>query len=85
MIWEVGIKVFDDTYHQDPERPAPIPVTLEAGKVMGFMLGYCDADSPEGREHFVGDVVIEPVDGDRNRGYIDADVFARIQLVDEMP
>ncbi|MEM1412690.1 MAG: hypothetical protein AAGH19_10070, partial [Pseudomonadota bacterium] len=48
-------------------------------------LGYCDADSPAGREHFVGDVDIEPVDGDRNRGYIDADVFATIHLVAAPP
>lgn len=82
LTWEVAIAVFDDSYHQDPKRTPPSPVTLEAGKVMGFMLGYCDADSAGGREHFIGDVAIEPVDGDRNRGYIDASVFAPIKLLD---
>ena len=58
-----------------------MPVKLEAGKSMGFMVSYCDSDSTAGREHFMGDVLIEPVDGDRNRGYIDAGVFGSIQLV----
>ncbi len=82
VVWEVAITVFGDDFHDDPNRPQAAPRTLEAGKVMGFMLAYCDADSPAGREHFYGDVVVEPVEGDRNRGYIDAGVFARITLVE---
>ena len=34
------------------------------------------------REHFIGDVDVEPVNGDRNRGYIDASVFGTIHLLD---
>ncbi len=82
LTWELKITVFGDDFHDDPDRPQAKPVALAAGKVMGFMLAYCDADSPAGREHFMGDVAVEPVDGDRNRGYIDADVFGRITLVE---
>lgn len=82
LVWEVEITVFGDDYHDDPDRPQASPVTLHAGKNLGFMLAYCDADSPAGREHFLGDVAVEPVDGDRNRGYIDASVFGTITLVE---
>ena len=75
VYWEVEITVHDD---QQP----PQPVSLSSGKELGFMLAYCDADSPAGREHFLGDVDIEPVDGDRNLGYIDASVFGNITLVE---
>ena len=48
--------------------------------ILGLLVAYCDADGPEGREHFMTDVEIAPVNGDRNRGYIDAGVFGRITL-----
>ncbi|MEM1412441.1 MAG: sugar-binding protein, partial [Pseudomonadota bacterium] len=32
VTWEVAITVFGDDYHQDPERPPPMPRTLSAGK-----------------------------------------------------
>lgn len=84
IYWEVAISVFADDY-VDPsgDTPSPSrPLTLEAGKTLGFMLAYCDADDGAGREHFVGDVAIEPVNGDKNLGYIDASVFGRIKLVE---
>ena len=46
------------------------------------MVSYCDSDRTAGREHFMGNVLIEPVNGDRVRGYIDAGVFGTIQLVE---
>ncbi len=74
IYWEVRIAVFSD---RDGELHRE---SLAAGKIMGLMVAYCDADGPEGREHFMTDVKIAPVNGDRNRGYIDADVFGRITL-----
>ena len=74
IYWEVRIAVFSDRdggLHRE---------TLSAGKIMGLMVAYCDADGPEGRKHFMTDVEIAPVNGDRNRGYIDAGVFGRVTL-----
>ena len=77
VLWEVAIKVFDDSFRTDePTRP----VSLTADKTMGFMLAYCDNDGSEAREHFVGSHEIEPVNGDKNLGYIDAGVFGTIRL-----
>ena len=76
ITWEARILLY-------PEG-SDTPARLEAGKLVGFMLAYCDADDPNGRQHFVGDIEIEPVDGDRNRGYIDASVFGRVRLVESL-
>ncbi len=84
IYWEARIAVFGDDY-RDPgggEAAPVLPTRLAAGKTIGFMVAYCDADGTDGRQHFVGDVEIPPVNGDRNRGYIDASVFGRITLVD---
>ena len=78
VLWEVSIRLFDDGFHPDKLNQA---VSLSAGKTMGFMLAYCDNDGSEEREHFIGSHEIEPVDGDKNLGYIDADVFGSIRLV----
>lgn len=84
IYWEARIAVFGDDYRDPgPGGAAPVlPVRLTAGKTIGFMAAYCDADGTDGRQHFVGDVEIRPVNGDRNRGYIDASVFGRITLVE---
>jgi len=86
FYWEVKITVMGDDY-QDTyaagQKAQSIP--LKAGMTMGFMLAYCDSDGKiesGGREHFMGDVDIAPVNGDRNLGYIDASVFGRITLVE---
>jgi len=78
IIWEVALKLYDKTF--DPEKKTK-PVTLFAGKKIGFMLAYCDNDGSEYREHFMGSHDIEPVNGDKNRGYIDASVFGELTLV----
>ncbi len=76
LIWEVRLQVFAQG---SPEQP----VLLHAGKRLGFMLAYCDSDQPgAGREHFVGDIEIAERDGSRNLGYLDADVFGVMRLVD---
>ena len=83
VVWEARITVFGDDYRDEaPEGEVSRPVRLFPGKKLGFMVAYCDADDSSGRQHFVGDVVIEPVNGDRNRGYIDASVFGEIRLVE---
>jgi len=79
IYWEVKLSVFGDDYKDDNDKARP--VKLKTGKTLGFMLAYCDSDHGPEREHFIGDVDIEPVNGDRNRGYIDAGVFGSIHLV----
>jgi len=40
--WEIGLKVFPDTF--DENVKTNVPVTLTAGKLLGFMAAYCDND-----------------------------------------
>jgi len=83
LIWEVALSLYPDTFkesYQRGERRAK-PVRLKPGKKIGFMLAYCDADGDKGREHFMGSHEIKPVNGDKNLGYITADVFGEIVLV----
>ena len=77
VLWEVAVKVFDDSFERGKDNQ---PVELTAGKTMGFMLAYCDNDGSDAREHFIGSHEIEPVNGDKNLGYIDAGVFGSIRL-----
>ena len=80
VIWETAIDVYPDTF-KDEDNTAT-PVKLSAGKEMGFMLAYCDSDGNQGREHFIGSYDIPAVDGDKNRGYIDASVFDSLILIE---
>ena len=78
IVWEVALDVYADNYVDDADDNSP--VTLAAGKIMGFMLAYCDNDGSELRENFIGS---EPIpSGPKDRGWIDADVFGALLLVD---
>ncbi|GAB3024599.1 CBM9 family sugar-binding protein [Bowmanella dokdonensis] len=77
MVWEVAIRLFDDAYKDGRANP---PLALQAGRKIGFMLAYCDNDGSPEREHFVGSADILPVEGDRNRGWLDAGVFESFVL-----
>jgi len=57
------------------------PVILSLGKTIGFMLAYCDNDGSKIRESFIGSTPIKAVNGDKNLGYITADVFDKIKLI----
>ena len=74
VYWEARIAVYGEG--ADTARK------LTENETLGFMLAYCDADTANGRDHFFGDVEIDPVNGDRNRGYIDASVFGKLTLVE---
>lgn len=87
IYWEVEITVWGADYRDSYEAGQAVakPVSLQPGQTMGFMLAYCDSDGMiegHGREHFMGNIEIEPVNGDRNLGYIDASVFGHITLVE---
>lgn len=78
IIWEVAIRLYANDYKQGSDNK---PLTLTTDKVIGFMLAYCDNDGSEVREHFMGSHEIEPVNGSRNLGFINADVFGKITLI----
>ncbi len=73
--WELLIRIFDDSYQDDKENT---PVVLSANKKIGFALAYCDNDTSETRENFIGSVFVPGED--KNRGWIDAGIFGTIVL-----
>ena len=78
VVWEVSIDIYTDAYRDgagDNQRQS-----LAAGKVMGFMVAYCDNDGSELRENFIGSEVAA---GDhKDRGWIDAGLFGTLELVE---
>lgn len=54
---------------------------MSLGKKLGFMLAYYDNDGSKEREHFIGLTDIKAVNGDKNLGYITADVFQQLLLI----
>jgi len=76
VVWELAIQVYSDQYEDD--SPENTPVVLEAGKVMGLMLAYCDNDGSEIRENFIGSESV-PF-GKKDRGWIDAGLFGKLVL-----
>jgi len=78
VTWEVSIDIYSDAYRDGASDNRP--QRLSAGKVMGFMVAYCDNDGSELREHFIGS---EFAAGDhKDRGWIDAGLFGTLELVD---
>ena len=77
LIWEAKIGFFDSIATLSPSE-------LKAEQIFGFMLAYCDADGQGSREHFMGSTPITPIDNDKNLGYKTADVFAKMQLNNEI-
>ncbi len=78
LIWEMAIDIYGDDYRDDSDDNQP--QELSAGKVMGLMVAYCDNDGSEIREKFIGS---EYAAGDhKDRGWIDAGLFGKLQLVD---
>ncbi|MEO1339186.1 MAG: sugar-binding protein, partial [Myxococcota bacterium] len=59
---------------------ANTPVTLSAGKRIGFSLAYGDNDGHQRRENFMGSR--ENHGANNDAGYINADVFGRVLLVE---
>lgn len=86
ITWELAISVYDDSFSyktiKGKKHFSGQAVKLFAGKKLGFMLAYCDNDGSKEREHFIGSTAITPVNGDKNLGYITADVFDTLYLVD---
>lgn len=80
VTWEASFEIYPDTYRDGAGDNQPL--TLSAGKVMGFMVAYCDNDGSELRENFIGS---EYAAGDhKDRGWIDAGLFGTLELVEEL-
>jgi len=75
-IWEVKISLFDDTYGDDKENT---PLKLQVDKNIGFALAYCDNDNSTERENFIGSIYVEGED--KNKGWIDANIFGTLKLI----
>lgn len=76
VVWEVAIDIYADAYVDGAHDN--VPVKLEAGKVMGLMVAYCDNDGSELRENFVGSEAVPS--GPKDRGWIDAGLFGKLVL-----
>lgn len=79
IVWEVSLEVHDASFSVSGASNSR--VSLTDGKTMGFMLAYCDNDGSKEREHFIGSQSIEAVNGDKNLGYKNADVFGELKLL----
>jgi hypothetical protein len=75
--WELALKIFDDSYVYGAENT---PIVLTHGKVLGFSMAYCDNDGSSARENFIGSKYLPQ--NQANDGYINADVFGTLNLVD---
>ena len=53
---------------------------MSAGKILGLMLAYCDNDSSELRENFIGSESVPT--GPKDRGWIDAGLFGVLKLTE---
>ena len=83
VIWELAIKIFDDKFDDKKHSNITSLIKLKKGKTLGFMLAYCDNDGSLQRETFIGSTEISPINGDKNLGYITADVFEKLTLIDK--
>ncbi len=82
-VREFSLIVYNDTYTEENKEAAR--VKLQAGKVMGLSVAYCDNDHPEKdpkvRDNMYGSVV-EPSPG--NLHWMNADYFGTAELTDDL-
>jgi len=76
LVWELSIDIYTDAYKDQATDNQT--VELYAGKIMGFMVAYCDNDGSELRENFIGSE--SALGGAPDRGWIDAGMFGKLIL-----
>ncbi|GAA3518537.1 hypothetical protein GCM10022393_35820 [Aquimarina addita] len=76
-IWEFEVSVFDDTYEEGKTND---PLVLTKNQKIGFAIAYNDNDQSKERENFMGSVFVPGED--KNQGWINADIFGTILLVE---
>ena len=74
-IWETKILIFDDSFSNNVTDQ---PVKLRPNKKIGFALAYCDNDTSEHRENFIGSIFVPG--NDKDRGWKDASIFGTLLL-----
>lgn len=79
-VWEIRVKIFADHNGYVPSEEAAARIKLAAGKIMGFTPSYIDNDGNGRRDHFMSSVNT-PGHQD-NQGYLNADAFGSIMLID---
>lgn len=77
-IWEHKIYLFEEASFKENEKNTPLQ--LKANNKIGFALAYCDNDGSKERENFIGSTFV--AGEDKNQGYINADIFDTIQLIE---
>ena len=75
--WELRIRIYGDDY---ADWKTNTPLTLFAGKLMGFSACYIDNDGSSQRESMMGSV--DTQGHKNNQGYLDASVFGSMLLVE---
>ena len=74
-IWELKISIYNDNYNDNATNTS---IELNSGKKLGFAIAYCDNDRSKTRENFIGSIFVKG--DDKNKGWIDANIFGTIIL-----
>lgn len=75
--WEAAFDVYTDKFvFGAASNPKAV---LEAGKIMGFAMAYCDNDGGTARQSFIGSEIVAGTD--KNQAYKNASVFGKLTLV----
>lgn len=75
-FWELAVLIYPNTF--DDLKTDNQPIELNAGKVLGFSMAYCDNDTSETRENFIGSV--NTPGHFKNDGWMDASCFGKLIL-----
>ena len=75
--WELRVRIYGEDY---ADWKSNTPLTLYAGKLMGFSACYIDNDGSSQRESMMGSV--DTQGHKNNQGYLDASVFGSMLLVE---
>lgn len=76
-VWEFAITLYDNSFIEGKTNTT---VTLKKNQKIGFAVAYNDNDGSKERENFIGSVFISGKE--KNLGWINADVFGTIILVE---
>ncbi len=79
-IWEIQIEIYSEHNGYVLSEQEAARVTLTAGKIMGFTPSYIDNDGHGTREHFMSSV--NSSGHQSNQGYLNADSFGSIELIE---
>jgi cellulase/cellobiase CelA1/pimeloyl-ACP methyl ester carboxylesterase len=76
-MWEMRVRIYGENYS---DSQVNTPLTLTAGKLMGFSASYIDNDGSAQRESMMGSV--DTAGHKNNQGYLDASAFGSLKLVE---